>query len=263
MEQSAFFWLANLPLALSAPLIIGGGVVLSLIGTYVASSIFTVGELQGNNTVGAPKFTFIGQVYSVTLALALVGAWDIYQSARDGVQREAVAMVALDGVSQVFSEPSQREIQVELRQTIQLYGQAVVTKEWKTMSRGLDDPEASHRLNRLVKLYTTIKPLNSVQVSAQQNAMRMLEELSRHRISRVSTISHTLIGLIWALVLAGALVSISFTWFFGSTSVVAQAAMSAIIAAFIMMHLLVILKLTHPFAGETAVSPNPIKFAVQ
>jgi hypothetical protein len=263
MEQSVFFWLANLPLALSSPLIIGGGVVLSLIGTYVVSSIFTVGELQGNNAVGAPKFTFIGQVYSVTLALALVGAWDIYQSARDGVQREAVALSALGGVSQLFSEPSQSEVRIELRETIRLYSQAVVTREWKTMSHGLEDPGATHKLNRLVELYTTIKPLNAVQVTAQQNAMRLLEDISRHRISRVTTLSHTLIGLIWVLVLAGAVVSISFTWFFGSPSILAQAAMSAIIAAFIMMHLLVILKLTHPFAGETAVSPNPIKFASQ
>ena len=263
MEQSVFSWLANLPLALSAPLIVGAGIVLSLIGTYVTSSLFTDGELQGNNPVGAPKFTFIGQVYSVTLALALVGGWDIYQSARDGVQREAAALTALVGVSQVFSEPSQRETQVELRQTIRLYGQAIVRKEWKTMSRGLDNPAATHRLNRLIELYTTIKPMNAVQVTAQQNAMRLLEDVATHRISRISTLSQTLIGLIWSLVLVGAVVSISFTWFFGSSSVVAQAVMSAIIAAFIMMHLLVILKLTHPFAGETAVSPNPIKFATQ
>ena len=263
MEQSAFFWLANLPLALSVPMIGGGGIVLSLIGTYVTSSIFTDGELQSNNTVAAPKFTFIGQVYSVTLALALGGGWDIYQSARDGVQREAVALAALTVVSQVFAEPSQREIQVELRQTIQLYGQAVVTQEWKTMSRGQNAPAATHRFNRLVELFTTVKPMNAVQVTAQQNAMRLLEDLATHRMSRVSTLSHALIGLIWALVLVGAVVSISFTWFFGSPSVVVQAAMSAIIAAFIMMHLLVILKLTHPFAGETAVSPNPIKFATQ
>jgi hypothetical protein len=79
MEQSFFFWLANLPLALSAPLVVGVGIVLSLVGSYVTSNFFTDVELQDNNAVGAPKFTFIGQVYSVTLALALVGAWDVYQ----------------------------------------------------------------------------------------------------------------------------------------------------------------------------------------
>lgn len=263
MEQSFFFWLANLPLALSAPLIIGGGVVLSLIGTYVVSNLFTDVELQGNNAVGAPKFTFIGQVYSVTLALALVGAWDVYQSARDGVQREAVALVALDGASQVFSEPSQQPTRIEIRRTIRLYSHAVVTKEWKVMHQGLDDPETTLRLNRLIELYTTLNPLNAAQVAAQQNAMRLLENLTRHRVARVTTLSNTLIGLIWALVLVGAVVTIAFTWFLGSPNLLAQAAMSAIIAAFIMMHLLVILKLTHPFAGETAISSNPIRFASQ
>lgn len=263
MEQSFFFWLANLPLALSAPLIVGVGVMLSLVGTYVTSNLFTDLELQANNAVGGPKFTFIGQVYSVTLALALVGAWDVYQSARDGVQREAVVLKALDGASQVFSEPEQQPARVEIRRTIRSYSHAVVTKEWKTMHQGLDDPEASRRLNRLVELYTTLKPLNAAQVTSQHNAMRLLEDLTRYRISRVSTLSNTLVGLIWVLVLAGAFVTIAFTWFLGSPNTLAQAAMSAIIAAFIMMHLLVILKLTHPFAGETAISPNPIRFASQ
>jgi hypothetical protein len=263
MEQSFFYWLANLPLALSAPLIIGVGVGASLVGAYVTSNFFTDVELQANNAVGAPKYTFIGQVYSVTLALALVGAWDVYQSARDGVQREAVVLVALDRAAQVFSEPAQQPARVEIRRTIRLYVHAIVTKEWKIMHQGLDDPEATQKLNRLVELFTTLEPLNVAQVTSQQNAMRLLEDLTRYRVSRVNTLSNTLIALIWALVLAGALVTIGFPWFFGSPNTLAQAAMSAIIAAFIMMHLLVILKLTHPFAGETAISSNPIRFASQ
>jgi hypothetical protein len=263
MEQSFFFWLANLPLALSAPLVVGVGIVLSLVGSYVTSNFFTDVELQDNNAVGAPKFTFIGQVYSVTLALALVGAWDVYQSARDGVQREAVALVALDRASQVFSEPGQQPTRIEIRRAIRSYGHAIVTKEWKIMHQGLDDPEATRMLNRMVELFTTLKPLNAAQITSQQNAMHLLEDVTRYRVSRVNTLSNTLIALIWALVLVGALVTIAFTWFLGSPNILAQAAMSAIIAAFIMMHLLVILKLTHPFAGETAISSNPIKFASQ
>lgn len=258
MVQNLFFWLASLPIIVSAPLVIGSGVVLSLIGSYVASNLYTEAELQGNNTVGGPKFTFIGQVYSVTLLFALVGAWDVYQSARGAVQREAAALIALDTSARVFSDASQEQTREDIHRTIRQYGKAVAEKEWRTMSYGLDDPEATHRYNQMVDLFTSIEPLTASQVAVQQNAVRWLAEISEHRLLRVGTLSNTLIGLIWALILTGALVSIAFTWFFGSANGVAQTAMSAIIAAFIMLHLLVILKLTHPFVGETAIAPYPI-----
>lgn len=257
MDLNIFLWLASLPMSVSAPLIVGAGVLLSLLGTYVASIFYTELELQGNNTVGAPKFTFIGQVYSVTLALALVGAWDVYQSARDNVQREAAALISLDNAARVFSDPTQTRDQAEIRRTIRYYGRAVVEKEWKTMTFGLENPEVSHRYQRLVELFTSIEPTSASQIAVQQNAIRWLADINEYRVVRVSTLSNTLIGLIWILILTGALVSIAFTWFFGSPNVWAQASMSAIIAAFLMLHLLVILKLTHPFAGETAITPHP------
>lgn len=257
MDLDLFFWLASLPMAVSAPLIIGGGVLLSVIGSYIASNFYTDRELQGNNAIGGPKFTFIGQIYSVTLLFALVGAWDIYQSARENVQREAAALISLDNAARVFSDKTQIPVQAEIRRMIQYYGRAVVEKEWKSMNYGLENPEVSYRYQRLVELFTTLEPTSAVQIAMQQNAVRWLADINEYRVVRISTLSNTLIGLIWTLILTGALITIAFTWYFGSPNVWAQASMSAIIAAFIMLNLLVILKLTHPFTGDTAITPHP------
>jgi len=78
------------------------------------------------------------------------------------------------------------------------------------------------------------------------------------RITRLSVMSRTLSGLIWALVLTVSVATIAFQWFFAGGSVTMHYAMGAVIALIVGAVLLVAIKLAFPFVGDPALlTPRP------
>src|SRR3546814_2323807 len=80
--------LARIPLDVAVPLTIGVAVLISVIGTWVVNTVYAPFQLEPNNLVGGVKFTFLGEVYAVTLAVALNGAFDRYTDAQTTVPKE-------------------------------------------------------------------------------------------------------------------------------------------------------------------------------
>lgn len=257
MEGGFTIWLAGLPVGLAAAVIVGLGVLLSLTGSFIVHRLYTLQELQANNLVGGSKFSFIGEVYAVTLGLVLIGAWNNYVDARDNIQKEAATLGFLRDAASVYDGPDQLSQQAEMRRAIQLYARAVVEKEWRTMSLGVASPEVSLRFQALVDAFTKVEPVNNRQQALQQNTVEWLREVNEHRSFRLTQISRSLIGLVWLLIGFGTLVAIGFPWYFGTVNPLGQAAMSAVLTAFLMVHILVVLKLAYPFVGETAIQPDP------
>ena len=77
--------------------------------------------------------------------------------------------------------------------------------------------------------------------------MEWVREVSENRSFRLTTVSRSLVSLVWVLILLGTVVAIIFPWFFGTVNVVAHGLMSAILVSFLMVHLVVILHLAYPF----------------
>jgi hypothetical protein len=165
-------------------------------------------------------------------------------------------LVALQRAADVYDLPDQADIRAEMKSAIREYARAVVEKEWRTMSLGVPSFEVTHRLKQLSDAFLQADPVNGAQQAVQQNTVEWVRQINESRSFRLTTVSRSLVSLIWILLGLGTAISIIFPWFFGTVNVVAQAAMSAIMVSFLVMHLLVILHLAYPFVGETAVTPS-------
>ncbi|MGQ0664093.1 MAG: bestrophin-like domain [Pseudomonadota bacterium] len=256
-------WLASEPLWQSASITIGALVLLATLGHVIVHQFWTEAELLGNNQVGGFKYEVIGEIYSVILVLALIGTWDIYTTARNNVQREAATLSMLKEAAAVYSEPSQVEAQAEMRQHIRLYARAVVDKEWKILERGQASPEAAVELSNLAAAFLRVDPVNARQQALQQNTAQWLATINEIRSFRLTTISRSLTGLVWGLMLAGTVVVILFPWYFSTPNVIGQTSMSAVLAGVLGAVLLVIVRLAHPFSGETAISAEALVLLAQ
>src|SRR5204863_5592437 len=71
--------------------------------------------------------------------------------------------------------------------------------------------------------------------------------------------SATLPGPLWLALLAGAVLTIGFTYFFGLESFAAQSLMVSALAVIIALCLFVILDFDLPFSGQTAIKPTSLK----
>jgi FtsH-binding integral membrane protein len=62
--------------------------------------------------------------------------------------------------------------------------------------------------------------------------------------------------MVWIILVAGALLSMLVPLFIGAQNFFVQALMSILFSAFIMLHLLAIVHLAHPFTGDIAVTAS-------
>jgi hypothetical protein len=248
--------LAQLPLRTSLVLVVILAIMISVFGSYVVNSLVPVEQLAENNTVGGIKYQFIGEVYAVTLGLALIGAFDHFTNAQTVVQREAATLSSLNRAVDAYDTPQQAEDRARMKEAIRQYARAVVEKEWHSMSFGIANDEVSIRFGELANVFNKVDPVTKSQEVLQQNTVEWVREINEMRSFRLTTVSRSLIALVWAVILSGTVIALAFPWFFGTFNYLSQTVMSTLLSTFLLLHLVVILHLAYPFAGETAVSPS-------
>lgn len=258
MEFSLPHHIAALPGWLAILLTAGVPVLLALGLGHAMHQIFTPQEFAANTQIGAVKYGFMVEVYAVVAALALVGAWDIYQTARDTVQQETANLYMLALAVDSFSGPDLAATRQEMRAGIRLYAGAVVAQDWPAMQAGQPGTGSEAAFQRLSRVFLDVEGRTDGQQALKQNIGDWLAAVAQARIERLSVMSRSLSGLIWALVLTVSVATIAFQWFFGGGHVALHYTMGAVIALIIGAVLLVSLKLAFPFVGDQALlTPRP------
>jgi hypothetical protein len=78
------------------------------------------------------------------------------------------------------------------------------------------------------------------------------------RRDRLVTAAGTVPGVVWLVLFAGAVLTISFTFFFGTQNVVVQTLMTGMLSRLIFAGLFVIVAIDRPFAGSVKVQPEAL-----
>ncbi len=65
--------------------------------------------------------------------------------------------------------------------------------------------------------------------------------------------------VLWEALLFGGLLTVGFTYFFGTVNLRAQVLMTGILAFIVFMGLYVIVSIEHPFTGPVHVEPYPLE----
>lgn len=250
--------LAALPAPLAILLTIGAPTLLALGIGAVIFSLFTPQEFTANAFVGSVKFGFVVEIYAAVAALTLVGAWDIYQTARDTLQKEVGALYTLALSIDAYDLPEQAGARSEMRMAIRNYAAAVVSADWPAMQAGMASTGSDAAFQQLAQTFMRVEPISNAQQAVAQNAAQWVANIADARIARLSVMSRTLSGLIWFLVLTVSVAVIAFQWFFGGASQGMHYAMGAVIAIIVGGVLLVAVKLAFPFVGDPPLlSPRP------
>ncbi|MBU8536961.1 hypothetical protein ACFOD3_03875 [Falsiroseomonas tokyonensis] len=264
MEISLPHQIAAMPGWLAIALTAGVPVLLALGIGHVMHQLFTPQEFAANSQIGAVKYGFVVEIYAVVAALALVGSWDIYQTARDTVQQETANLYMLALSVDAFSGPDFASLREEMRTAIRLYAGAVVQQDWPAMQAGQPSTGSEAAFQRLARVFLDANGETSGQQSLKQTTADWLAQVSQARIGRLSVMSRTLSGLIWALVLTVSVATIAFQWFFGGGHAAIHYTMGAVIALIVGAVLLVALKLAFPFVGDPALlTPRPFLSLMQ
>jgi hypothetical protein len=244
--------------------VIGGVLILAAclyaIGLMLGTRLFYgVDRLSLNNEVAGFKFAVIGVFYAVLLAFVVVAVWEEFRQTEASVRDEAKAAVDLHRVS--LSLPA--ETGAAIREHLIAYTKDVREHEWGTMALGKPSDIVIGDLSTLTKAVFSLKPATSQEEALYQEALRLLARLTDNRNERLDSADASVPAILWFVLIVGALITLGYPAFFGSTNVGAQILMTASLAVLVAIALLLGLAFDYPFTGEVHVSPFPIEQALR
>ncbi len=243
-----------MPLWLSILLVLIVPTALSMWGTSVVRSRFGVERLQTNNEVASFKFAAVGVLYAVLLAFAVIVVWESFSSAEDQVAKEAGAAATLYRLAGGM-EPATRAVVV---QKLNAYLESAVNDDWPAMENGTASPQTTRALD---ELYAAVLAGNGTDVRAamlMHDTLQELNVLTEARRARIVKSIGIVPPLLWAVLVAGAIITVGFTYFFGTENLPAQRLMTGALAFLIFSGLLVIVAIDKPFRGPIMVHPEAI-----
>ena len=246
-------WLESLPTLAAGVLIVGGFVVSTLLAGYLVAR-YTPGDIHlAHNDRAGFILAVIGVVYAVLLAFVAIGTWERFNQAeaRSYEESEALATVYRDAESFPDAAP--------LRAMLRAYVRSVIDDEWPQMRRG-QRATASNALLEAADKYVRHLPVGSV--AAQDVHAQMLAAMDTALADRETRLTIDFIGInsiMWAVLVAGAYITVAFTYLFGFERTVMQQLMIGGLSLTIGLVLFLVVGLDYPFRGSIAVGPDAFR----
>jgi hypothetical protein len=233
-------------------LFVGATVGLSIVGMLLVRRSVTLSTLESHNQVAGFIYSVVGVVYAVLLAFIAIVVWQQHTEVQSQVEQEANQLGDLYRNAQVFPE----EFRARLQNQIRLYSRIVVEKEWPAMAKGETSPDAWAAYNQLWRAYQQVEARNDHEKLWYAKSLDQLDQLGDYRRLRLLSNRAAVPALMWVVLLATGIITIGFSFFFGTQSSPAQALMTAALSATIGFVLFLIWDLNDPFAGLVRVEPD-------
>lgn len=252
-------FIGNLPWWLAAIVVVGGFMSLSLLVLRISRIWVTPEVLKSSHDVAGFTFGIMGVIYGVLLGFTVVEANGHFHEAEQDAVQEAAILSELFRDASVFPQ----EEQDKLRKILRAYAVAVHDEEWKSMSNQLESHKARELYDQIWETYANFNPQAGKQSLWYQQSLNKLNDLSAQRMNRLYTMQRTLGPLMWTLLIAGGIVTVSFMCFFFAESQIAQSLMTLFLSGTIAFMLFLIMSLEGIYTGDIRVVATPLQKTIE
>jgi hypothetical protein len=239
--------------------IVGVSVLLAHVGLRLVRRRVPLPVLQTQHEVAGFIIGVLGAIYAVLLAFVVVVMWNQFEDAKVVVEQEANQLIDLSRMAAGLPAAAQKPALDGLRS----YARAVLDEEWQTMADGRESQRAQKAMDGLWQVYSQMEPQSNRESALYAESLDRLSNVSDSRRLRLHASSNDMPLIVQVLLWLGALVTVSFTYFFGVKSIRSQALMTAALAGEIAFLLFLIVALDNPFHGYVRLSPEPIEQALE
>lgn len=233
-------------------------VVVALAGLYLTRRWFPHPVRQANNEVAGFLLAVLGVMYGVLLAFIVIAVWEDFEEARRTVDREASALVSLYRVSAAVPEP----VGPRLRTLADEYARTMLVEEWALLGRGQRNLGSARIVDAFWTTLLAYSPDDDNARLVQGEVLRHLTDLNDSRRARELLATTGLPRVVWFLLIGGGLISIGFTYFFGTPNPLGHYAMTGLFVASIALVVVLIGLLDYPFTGDVRVTPEAFESAL-
>lgn len=244
----------NLPWALSGTLYVLFWVAAALLGLWIVDKWVSPAIRRKCHDVVGFTFGIVGVIYAVLLGFIVVSVNDRFNQIQKNFVSEAAVMLELYRDAEVFS-PEERD---RVRAQIKSYAGLVYKEEWGLMAQQVESQKAYDHLLTLWREYYKIEPKTEREKAWFQESLQKMNELAEARVIRLFNTTQSLSGLMWTMLVAGAVITIVFMYFFSVESGAAHVLLTALLAGVISFMLFLVLSLDSAFSGDVHVEPTEI-----
>ena len=198
-------------------------------------------------------FAAAGTLYAVLLAFMIIVMWENLNTARAATYNEADQLANVYWVEHSLPLPGGAAIDALSLD----YAHTVIETEWPLMAkRGDSSTDATHIDQRIRSAVFGFVPRSGQQQVLYQQAVSSVNAFTDARRDRQNEIGDVLPGLLWVVLIIGAVVNVGFCLFFGIENKAMHICMVVGFAGLIVTSLFVIKAMEHPFAGSIRVGPD-------
>ena len=212
-------------------------------------------RLALNNEVAGFKFAVVGVFYAVLLAFVVVAVWEDYHETENAVRDEAKALSDLHQASYALPE----DVGDAMRKHLISYTEQVRDVEWEAMAKGQASNVAANELHNLGEAILQGKPDQLKDVALYHHILNLLTIVNDNRNGRLDSADGSVPGVLWLVLIAGAVITLGYPSFFGSSNITAQVLMTAALAALVALTAFVAVVLDYPFTGDVRISRAPFE----
>ena len=231
----------------------------ALTGLYLVRKKYPAEVLQENHEVAAIIFNAFGLFYGVMLAFVVFVTWSGYSDATKDLQMEANLADDLFHIANAFQEPARTVMQKGLLD----YVTSVDNDELRRMAEGEIEIHSGQRMSGLITAFYEMdeKSVPNKQIYAE--ALSRLNNLAEYRRLRIFTGNDSVPGVVWLVLLVGALFTICFNYLFGMKNIRAQYLITSTLTVTMSQILFLIYVLDHPFTGASRISTEPLRQVIE
>jgi ABC-type multidrug transport system fused ATPase/permease subunit len=247
-----FDWVFDVPLWIAGP-----ALVVLLVGISLGGLLAVRSRVLPNLWVTSEDSHFVGPLvhsimvfYGLVLALVAVNVFETYSESSRIVSAEATAIAMLYRDAGSYPEPARSRIQSALRD----YVDNVIHEAWPLQRAGRIPTGGIAKMDTVQARLAAFEPVTEGQKALHAETWRAYNHVIEARRSRLDEVNTGLPGVMWLVVLLGAAISLSASFFFHVEDVRLHAILVALLATFIAAVLFLVLAMDHPFRGDLGIS---------
>ena len=191
--------------------------------------------------------------YGLAVALIAVGVFETHSDVAKIVSNEATALATLYRDVTGYPEPARPQLQNELRE----YVRYVIHEAWPLQVQGKVPDGGVERIARFQAVLLSFEPATEGQKLLHGETLRVFNQMMQARRLRLDSVSTGLPGVMWTVVIAGAFLSLSSTFFFKVEHTPLEGVQVLLLATFIGLVIFMIFALDRPFRGDLGLGSEP------
>jgi len=230
---------------------LAAGALIYILGAFFFDIYADNRQLSHNNDLAGVKLGFFEPLASVGMVMALSLAWIQYGEVVGEIQKETTALTMLATSAETMPEPARTSLTAAIR----AYAAAVAGPEWRMMaSEGRGSEVCAEALRVLVRTYAAAEAHTPRERLILRFSGKQLISLSQSREMRLEGAVLHIRGALLSMLYGGVILSLFTSWFFGLPSMLGKISMGILFTWSMILVLIYLNALLHPFSGPLAVS---------